>query len=102
MIFVTFEKNKLYDYLGDFAEYLEDYNCFVAGGAISSLFTNKEINDIDIYFRNESLFIEFVTEMWESYSAHVVTATDKATLITKISSLNQVGNLKLKSAKCYG
>lgn len=32
---------------------LADLNAFVAGGAISCLFTNRQINDFDIYFQKE-------------------------------------------------
>lgn len=31
---------------------LKGLGCYLAGGAITSLFTNKDINDLDIYFRS--------------------------------------------------
>lgn len=34
-------------------ELLKHYNCLIAGGAITSLFTNSEINDLDVYFPDE-------------------------------------------------
>lgn len=49
-----FEKNKLYAYLGEeLVEALKRNEAIIAGGAITSLFNNKEINDVDIYFRSD-------------------------------------------------
>lgn len=39
--------------LGESYRVLKDNNAILAGGAITSLFTRKPINDFDIYFRNE-------------------------------------------------
>ncbi len=42
---------------------LAELGCFICGGAITSIFTGKEVNDLDVYFRcRESLntFIEIV------------------------------------------
>ena len=52
-----FEKAKIKQMLGnDIYEMLKETKCVLAGGAITSLFTNKDINDFDIYFTsNESL-----------------------------------------------
>ena len=33
-------------------EVLSENNCWVAGGAVTSIFTDKPINDVDVYFRN--------------------------------------------------
>lgn len=71
-----FEKNKLYAYLGaDLVKLFKKYELFVAGGTIASLFTNKEINDIDIYARSEEAAISFLEDIW---SVHVVSNTNKA------------------------
>lgn len=49
-----YEKRKLRKYLGNnLYNLLKQYNCIIAGGAILSLFSNTEINDIDVYFRNK-------------------------------------------------
>jgi hypothetical protein len=75
-----FEKNKLYNYLGeDLVEALKKHNAFVAGGVITSLFCNREINDIDVYFRNEDSLINFLTDIWNN-GMWVVSHTKKATL----------------------
>lgn len=42
--------------------------CFIAGGAITSIFTNKEVNDLDIYFRSKEdlkCFIQSTFNGWE-------------------------------------
>lgn len=53
----TFEKAKIKQMLGtDVYDMLKETKCVLAGGAITSLFTNREINDFDIYFTsNEGL-----------------------------------------------
>jgi hypothetical protein len=39
--------------------------CFLAGGAITSLFTNRKIRDYDLYFKNRESFIEAVHAMYD-------------------------------------
>ena len=34
-------------------ELLADQGCMIAGGALTSVFTNKPVNDIDVYFPNK-------------------------------------------------
>jgi hypothetical protein len=76
-----FEKNKLYAYLGEkLVKTLKDHNAFIAGGTITSLFCNREINDVDIYFRNEESVLSFISEVWGG-SHYVVSHTKKATQI---------------------
>lgn len=73
-----FEKKKLYAYLGeDLVEDLKAYNAIIAGGTITSLFSNNEINDIDVYFRSEEDTIAFVEQVWND-QRHVVSCTNKA------------------------
>ena len=48
------EKLKIKQLLGtDVYDMLKETKCVLAGGAITSLFTNKEINDFDIYFTSK-------------------------------------------------
>lgn len=76
----TFEKNKLYAYLSkDMVEIFKKYKVYVAGGTITSLFSNREINDIDVYFPNEKSLINFLREMDED-GVWFVSHTKKATL----------------------
>lgn len=59
-----FEKNKLKAHLGDnLYSTLKDYNCIIAGGMITSLFCNREINDVDVYFRNTKDLRDFILNM---------------------------------------
>ena len=61
-----FEKKRLEQFLGsEMYEYLYDCKAIIAGGFITSLFTNKEINDVDIYFRKESDAVKFAKLMWQ-------------------------------------
>lgn len=75
-----FEKNKLYAYLGeDLVEALKRNEAIIAGGTITSLFNNKEINDVDIYFRSDKKACSFLEECWNS-NVYVSSHTKKATL----------------------
>lgn len=75
-----FEKKKLYAHLGgSLVQLLKKYECYIAGGTITSLMCNREINDIDIYFRDEKSLIGFVEEIWGV--GWVISQTDKALLI---------------------
>lgn len=50
----TFEKAKIKQMLGnDIYDMLKETKCVLAGGAITSLFTNREINDFDLYFTSK-------------------------------------------------
>ena len=52
------EKNKLIKHIGneEILTLLKQAKCFIAGGALTSIFSGKEINDVDVYFRDyESL-----------------------------------------------
>lgn len=74
-----FEKKKLKGYLEeDLYDMLKRYKCIVAGGLITSLFTNKEINDIDVYFQDKQSLSNFLTE--EMGNNWLIAHTDKAFL----------------------
>lgn len=74
-----FEKKKLYNYLGStLVDTLQKYHAYVAGGAITSLLCNREINDVDIYFRNKNEAGEFVGEIIEN-CGWIISHTKKAT-----------------------
>ena len=78
-----FEKNKLKAHIGDsLYNNLKDYNCIIAGGMITSLFCNREINDVDVYFRNTKDLRDFILEYVKG-SSHmwIVSKTKKALLI---------------------
>ena len=46
---------------------LGEHGCIIAGGAITSVFTNTEINDYDIYFRSKEDFTKIFQEIYEEY-----------------------------------
>lgn len=78
----TFEKNKLKAYLGeDLYNSLKKSKAIIAGGMISSLFTNKDINDVDVYFREYNSLYLFAEQTLSGN--HVVSHTKKATQFIK-------------------
>jgi len=73
-----FEKNKLKAYLGEgLYNSLKKSKAIIAGGMISSLFTNKDINDVDVYFRDYNSLYLFAEQTISDN--HVVSHTKKAT-----------------------
>ena len=78
---LQFEKNKLHAYLGDLTETLKKHKVFIAGGTITSLFNNQEINDIDLYFRSEESVMKFISDIWED-QIWIASHTKKATQFT--------------------
>lgn len=85
-----FEKNKLYDHIGaGLVNRLKEYKCFIAGGTITSLFTNNKINDLDIYFRDEASCIKFVEDCWED-------SEDWINMLTKKSILMRIGEKEIQ------
>ncbi|UUV25962.1 MULTISPECIES: hypothetical protein [Lysinibacillus] len=85
----TFEKNKLKAYLGeDLYSSLKKSKAIIAGGMISSLFTNKEINDVDVYFRDYNSLYLFAEQTLSG--SHVVSHTNKATQFIKKYLDNQI------------
>ncbi|OSA95660.1 UNVERIFIED_ORG: hypothetical protein B2H93_04365 [Clostridium botulinum] len=78
-----FEKKKLLNKLKDrdILEILENEECIIAGGCITSLFTRREINDIDIYFRSKESLIRALEQIVDCST--IIAHTDKATLFVK-------------------
>ena len=97
------EKKKLIKYISnpELLQILKSAKCFIAGGAITSIFSNREINDIDVYFRdfnslnkvlqaifkiydgNDDGTFEPVFEELESHDLIYTNHTDKSILFTK-------------------
>lgn len=42
---------------------LQDQGCIIAGGAVTSMFTNKEVNDVDVYFPSKEAFTKVMQEL---------------------------------------
>lgn len=79
--------DKVYSMLGEpFLLNLKEHNAIIAGGAVLSAFTNKEIHDIDVYFRSfedmKNCFFGVTKDWVEIYLSHTdksITLTDKET-----------------------
>lgn len=46
-------KDTYIDGKGGFLQELKKYKCWIAGGAILSIFTGEEVNDVDVFFRSK-------------------------------------------------
>lgn len=74
-----YEKNKLKTYLGEkLYNQLKYSKAIVAGGTITSIFCNREINDIDVYFKNKEDCASFLIEIADS--KWILAKTEKAFL----------------------
>lgn len=77
-----FEKKKLYNYLGThLVNILKKYNAIIAGGLITSLFCNREIKDVDIYFRDEKSLFDFIEDTYDDGDDWINALTSKALLV---------------------
>lgn len=71
---------------GDLVQILEESEAVLAGGAITSLMTNKEISDYDIYFKNKKGFGHVLRDIFDlnkdslisNFSVRIVGSTDKS------------------------
>lgn len=62
------DTTKMIDYVVDnLSDHLQDilrkHKCIIAGGSVTSAFTQTDINDIDVYFRSKESLIEALKEM---------------------------------------
>lgn len=62
------DTTKMIDYVVDnLSDHLQDilrkHKCIIAGGSVTSAFTQTSINDIDVYFRSKESLIEVLKEM---------------------------------------
>ena len=55
------QKRKVKRELGNLYDTFTDYECYLAGGAITSIFTNKDINDYDIFFKHKEDIVRFLS-----------------------------------------
>lgn len=77
-----YEKNKLKYLLNEAEVYdiLKKHQCYLAGGAITSLFCRRKINDFDIYFKS----LENVKQLMSEYPfdrAILVSVSEKGILV---------------------
>lgn len=68
---------------------LADNGCIIAGGAITSVFTNKEVNDVDVYFPSKEAFTNVMSEIYHNWEPSLGTGdyglTAKNSLITHVT-----------------
>lgn len=78
---------------------LEEAKAVLAGGALTSLFTNTQVNDYDIYFKSVEGFQSFVNDIYgtpnsnniiSSYDLIVSFATDRSILCKEKDSGNEI------------
>lgn len=62
---------------------------FIAGGALTSAFTGKDINDVDYYFRTKQAFIDAVERAYDE-GLWCVSATDRAVTFARGSCIVQL------------
>lgn len=82
------EKKKIKDALGDAYGILQENKMVLAGGAITSLFTNREIADFDLYFTNKQSIGNILAEVYGfsdiddigRYTLQLCHATDRSFL----------------------
>lgn len=83
-----YEKALLKKKLGSYYEMFKDYNCFLAGGAINSLFTHAEINDYDLYFRSQQDLYGFMTE--SPSSTWIIADSDKSFTVKVANNMGEL------------
>ena len=80
-----YEKNKLEEVINncsrDMIDSMNKNNAIIAGGAITSVFTNSPVNDLDLYFRTSQDMSNFLLDM-EDTQNRIISYSDKALLIT--------------------
>lgn len=73
-----YERNRIKDYLGqELYDELKECKAIVAGGMITSIFTRRDINDVDIYFKSNEDAFNFMVQREGDY---IRSETDKAML----------------------
>ena len=64
----------------EFFELLKKNNCYLAGGAILSIVTKKEINDLDIYFKTKKDAINFYYDCVD-INYHCINETSRSLIL---------------------
>lgn len=76
----TKELKRLQNAVGELWDLLAEHNAIIAGGAITSVFTNRPINDIDVYLRSEADFLKLIDQI-NNTQTRIVDFTKKAILL---------------------
>lgn len=67
----------------DFLAIIKNSNCYIAGGALTSIFSGSIINDYDIYFNTEKDYQEFVLKIPSEYQLQWTTDNAKSYKVGK-------------------
>lgn len=67
----------------DFLAIIKNSDCYIAGGAITSIFSGSVINDYDIYFNTENAYKEFLLKIPSEYKLEWSTDNAKSYKIGK-------------------
>lgn len=65
------EEQKILLLADELKELLAENKCWIAGGAVTSVFTNKPVNDLDIYFPSKEAFSNVMAEIFEDRDSYV-------------------------------
>jgi hypothetical protein len=71
------------------ANYFNPTGAFIAGGAITSVFTGQPIRDVDFYLKSKEAFIEAVAQAYDE-SFWCLAATDRAVTFARGSDIIQL------------
>lgn len=91
------EINKIKAIVGhDLYNFLAEQGCYIAGGALTSVFTNAEINDVDIYFPSKEAFTQVMRAIYDvdgerddfSYADAIVQHVSNKAVLVKANSGN--------------
>lgn len=85
---MTQHKKEL-DLISKAASHFMPEGAFIAGGALTSAFTNNHINDVDMYFKSEELFKQAIEHAYDD-TLWCVAATDRAVTFVKDDNVIQL------------
>jgi hypothetical protein len=96
-----YEKKQLLKYIPDFITEIfeeDEKSFFIAGGAITSIFTEKEVNDIDIYPKTMEALIKLIGSLYRNST--IFSCTDKSIFLNHSGyNLNIIYMEEYKSAE---
>lgn len=85
---MTNHKKEL-DLITKAASFFFPEGAFIAGGALTSAFTNTHINDVDVYFKSAEMFKQAIEQAYDE-GLWCVAATDRAVTFVRDTSIIQL------------
>lgn len=64
---------------------MKECNAIIAGGAITSVFCNRDVNDLDVYFRTPRDYVKFIYHIFEGeykFACVALNKTNRSVLLT--------------------